>query len=377
MRNCGVLKVCQAAIATLISASMVFAYPSAAFACTGLTLTAEDGAKVYGRTVEWGAFDLKSRLMIVPQGQEFQSKLSDGAPGMRWTAKYGVVGIDALEKPVLVDGMNERGLAVGLFYLPGFTTYQPFLPDAADQSMGPLDVANYLLTSFASIDEVRKGIANVRVVAVVEEALGFPAPVHFMVTEPSGKAIVIEYINGKAKIFDNPLGVITNAPNFDWHMTNIRNYINLSPVALPGKKIENLDFKPLGAGSGMIGLPGDFTPVSRFVRAVAFSKTARPTKNGAETIYEMLRILDSFNVPLAAAVGSCLRCSTKGMRSSTIWTSAADTKNLVYYYHTQHNRRVRLVDLKQIDFADSSKGITHLKLDRQKEQDVEEIKLIP
>jgi choloylglycine hydrolase len=375
--NKGIQKVCQAAIATLISASMVFAYPLATFACTGLTLTAEDGAKVYGRTVEWGAFDLKSRLMIVRQGQEFQSKLSDGAPGMRWTAKYGVVGIDALEKPVLVDGMNERGLAVGLFYLPGFTTYQTFLPDAADKSMGPLDVANYLLTSFASIDEVRKGIAEIRVVPVVEPALGFPAPVHFQVTEAGGKAITIEYIDGKLVTFDNPLGVITNAPNFDWHMTNLRNYVNLSPVSLPGKKIGELDFKELGAGSGMIGLPGDYTPPSRFVRAVAFSKTARSTKDGPETIYEMFRILDSFNVPLGAAEGSSLGGDTKGMRSATIWTSVSDTKNRVFYYNTQHNRRVRLIDLKQIDFADSSKGITHLKLDRQKEQDVEEIRLIP
>jgi choloylglycine hydrolase len=311
MRNKGIQKVCQAAIATLISASMVFAYPLATFACTGITLTAQDGTKVYGRTVEWGAFDLKSRLMIVRQGQEFQSKLSDGAPGMRWTAKYGVVGIDALEKPVLVDGMNERGLAVGLFYLPGFTTYQPFLPDAADQSMGPLDVANYLLTSFASIDEVRKGIAEIRVVPVVEPALGFPAPVHFQVTEAGGKAITIEYIDGKLVTFDNPLGVITNAPNFDWHMTNLRNYVNLSPVSLPGKKIGELDFKELGAGSGMIGLPGDYTPPSRFVRAVAFSKTARPTKDGPETIYEMFRILDSFSVPLGAAEGSSLGGGTQ------------------------------------------------------------------
>ena len=106
----------------------------------------------------------------------------------------------------------------------------------------------------------------VRVVPVTEPALGFPAPVHFIVTEPGGKAIVIELPGAAPKIFDAPLGVITNAPTYDWHEINLRNYVNLSPVGIPGKKIDELDFRPLGGGSGMIGLPGDFTPPSRFVR---------------------------------------------------------------------------------------------------------------
>jgi choloylglycine hydrolase len=80
-------------------------------------------------------------------------------------------------------------------------------------------------------------------------------------------------------------------------MTTIRNYINLSPVALPTISIDNIEFKPLGVGSGMIGLPGDFTPPSQFVRAVAFSKTARPTDDGPETIYEIFLIIDSFKGP--------------------------------------------------------------------------------
>ena len=127
--------------------------------------------------------------------------------------------------------------------------------------MGPTDVGQYLLTNYATVDEVRDALMKIRVVAVVEPALGFAAPVHFIVTEPGGKAIVIEYLQGQVKIFDAPLGVITNAPTYDWHETNLRNYINLSPVALPGKKIEDLNFKPLGGGSGMIGLPGD-SPVA-------------------------------------------------------------------------------------------------------------------
>jgi choloylglycine hydrolase len=142
-----------------------------------------------------------------------------------------------------------------------------------------------------------------------------------MITDPSGASIVVEFTGGQLKIHDNDLGVITNAPNYDWHLINLRNYINLSAVELPSKKIVDLDFTALGGGSGMIGLPGDFTPPSRFVRAVAWTQTARSTQNADETVYELFRILDNFNLPLGSAEGPGNSEKLEGMRSSTIWTT--------------------------------------------------------
>ena len=221
-----------------------------ALACTGVTLRAGDGSVVFGRTLEWGSFDLMSRLAVVPRGYVYATHMPDGKPGLSWQAKYGAVGIDAVGKDILVEGMNEKGLAVGLFYHPGFAEYQPYDPALAAQSLGPTDVGQYLLTNFATVAEVRDALSKVHVVPVVEPALGFAAPVHFIVTEPTGKAIVIEYLKGQMAIFDAPLGVITNAPSYDWHETNLRNYINLSPVALPGKNIGDLNFKPRAAAAG-------------------------------------------------------------------------------------------------------------------------------
>ncbi len=289
-------------------------------ACTGVTLEARDGAVVYGRTMEWGSFDLNSQVVIIPRGYKFLAHTPDKKPGVTWQGKYGFIGLDGLDAEVTLDGMNEKGLAVGGFYHPGFAEYQKYDPAKASECMGPADVIAYLLSTCATVDEAKAAIAKVRVTPVIAPPIGMAPPAHYLVTEPSGKAVVIEYLKGELKLFDAPLGVITNAPTYDWHETNLRNFINLSPVALPGKKIEELDFRPLGGGSGMIGLPGDFTPPSRFVRAVAFSKTARPTPTGEETVYEILRILDNFNVPLGAAEGEG-EAKTKGMRSSTIWTT--------------------------------------------------------
>jgi choloylglycine hydrolase len=340
-------------------------------ACTGITLKAKDGAIVYGRTMEWGTFDLKSRVVIVPRGYKFTAHTPDEKAGLTWNAKHGIVGLDAVEKEMIVDGMNEKGLAVGAFYHPDFAAYQKYDPAHADKSMASTDVVQFLLATCATVEEARAAIGTVRVVAVVEPAIGIAPPLHYLVTEPSGKAIVIEYLKGELTVFDAPLGVITNAPSYDWHETNLRNYVNLSAVALPSKKIEDLDFKPLGGGSGMIGLPGDFTPPSRFVRAVAFCKTARATATGDEAIYELFRILDNFNLPLGSAEGSG-GDKSKGMRSSTIWTTGYDTKNLVVYYHTQNNRRVRKVDLNKIDFS-ATEMLVRLPLDKNKVQDVEDV----
>jgi choloylglycine hydrolase len=358
---------------TLITAAAICALlANGANACTGITLKSKDGAIVFGRTMEWGSFDLHSRLAIVPRGHEYRSELPEGKHGLTWKTKYGAVGLDAVGKDLLLDGMNEKGLLVNVFYHPGYAEYPAFDPAKSATTMGSLDVCQYLLTTCVSIEEVRAALAEVSIVGVVEPALGIAASIHLMVTEPGGRAIVIEFTAGKVKIHDAPLGVITNAPNYDWHVTNLRNYVNLSAVALPTKKIEDMNFAPLGGGSGMIGLPGDFTPPSRFVRAVAFSKTARPTATGTETMYELFRILDSFNVPLGAAEGEESKTKTEGMRSSTLWTTSYDSKNLVMQYHTQHNRRVRQVDLKKIDFSKPG-GLVRMPLDNQKSQDIEEV----
>lgn len=357
----------------LFLAALIFGlHLNSATACTSLALQAEDGAIVYGRTMEWGAFDLNSRVSIMPRGYTFTSHTPDGKPGHKWKTKFGVVGLDALEKDVITDGINQKGLVVGVLFFPGFAEFQPYDPAQAKISVSNMELANYILSKFATVDEVREGLKKVKVVSVEEPALGGAVPIHFTVIEPGGNAIVIQYMKGQLHIFDNPLRVLTNSPPFDWHMTNIRNYINLSAIAWPAKKLENIDFAPIGAGTGFLGLPGDFTPPSRFIRAVAFTQTARKLSDGDEAVYEVLRIMDNFNLPLGAAEGSDQNADPKlleGMRSSTIWTSAADTKNLNFYYHTQHNRKLRMVPLKKIDF--SGKKIIRIPLDNKKKQEIE------
>jgi len=360
-------------VSALVCLMMLFSLHSRTTnACTGIRLIVQDGSTVYGRTMEWGTFDLNTRVAIIPRGHGFTGLTPEGYNGKKWQAKYGFVGLDMMGKDIFGDGMNEKGLSVGLFYHPGYAIYMEYDKAQADNTITAVDIVSYILSQFASIDEVKREMGNVRVVPVVEKALGIPVQGHWMVTEPSGMSIVIEYLDKELHIYENPLGVITNAPTYDWHMTNLSNYVNLSAVALPAKNIEGLNFAPLGAGSGMIGLPGDFTPPSRFVRAVAWSQTVRPLRKSDEAVYELFRILDNFNLPLGSAEGSdSVETDLEGMRSSTIWTTAWDLSGKVLYFHTQHNRRVRKVELSRIDF--SKKEIIHIPLDDKKEQDIKDL----
>jgi choloylglycine hydrolase len=357
---------------TALALATALVAPQIALACTGIRLTALDGGIVYGRTMEWGSFDLNSRVAVVPRGFAMSAKTPDGV-GKSWTAKYGVVALDMLQKDYLADGMNEAGLAGGMFYHPGFAHYAEYDPAQAAQSISAVDLLGFVLTQYATIDEIKAGLSALRMVPVPQAEIGnIPVEAHWMFTEPSGKSLVVEYNAGEVEFFDAPLGVITNAPRYDWHVTNLRNYLNLSAVALPSRDLEDMNFSPIGAGSGMIGLPGDFTPPSRFVRAVAWSQTARPTQDGAETTYELFRILDNFNLPLGAAEGSdSVAGDLAGMRSATIWTTAWDISDMTLYFHTMHNRQVRKVDLKAVDFSGDT--IRHLPLDQEKKQNVLEL----
>jgi len=216
---------------------------------------------------------------------------------------------------------------------------------------------------------------GITVVGVVEKAIGIVVDAHWMVTDNSGTSIVIEFTEGELKIHDAPLGVITNAPNYDWHMTNLSNYLNLSMFSLEPRTLSGVKFAPTGAGSGMIGLPGDNTPPSRFVRAVTWTQSARQIENAKEGIYEAFRILDNFNLPLGpdGAEGSGEGKNIDIMRSSTIWTTAWNLSDMTLNFHTQHNRRVRSINIKAIDFSKIGDEIVHITFDEKKEQDVLDI----
>jgi choloylglycine hydrolase len=122
----------------------------------------------------------------------------------------------------------------------------------AGKTMAIWEVGSWLLENFASVEEVKANIGKIVVPTVVFAGWGFAPEAHLVVHDASGKSIVIEYVGGKLNVYDNPLGVITNSPAFDWQMTNLRNYVNFSMTNVPPVKLGSVTLEPFGQGLGML-----------------------------------------------------------------------------------------------------------------------------
>lgn len=319
--------------------------PGAVDGCTGIQLKQKDGSHVQGRTLEFG-IDIKPSAMVVPRGYAFKTTTTAG-PGIEYKTKYGAAGSICFDNPSLMDGINEKGLTVGTFWFPEFATYTTTTPENQSKSLSPLDFPNWILTQFATVEEVKEALKDVYISPLVLKEWGPKTPpMHWAVFDKSGKGIVIEPVGGKLNVYDNPVGVLTNAPEFDWHLLNLRTFVNLTPINAKPLVINGAEFAPFGEGSGMVGLPGDFTPPSRFVRASIFSSTVNPVENSEQGIFTAFHLLNQFDIPVGT-----IRGTINGVTYSdyTMMTTAYDPTTLKYYFKTYGDPQVRYIDLTKFD----------------------------
>ena len=201
------------------------------FPCTGITLKSKDGGIVVARTVEWALSDAQhNQILVVPRNRKFKGQTPDGLNGKSWNGKYGFVTLTAYGQSYGPDGLNEEGLYVGVYYLPGFAEYSAYEKSKASKSMSVGDLMQWMLSSFKSVDEILANLDSVIVVDVKNEEFGgADLPFHFKIADPSGNSKILEIVNnGEIKIYEPYLGVITNSPTYDWHVTNQRNYLRLT-----------------------------------------------------------------------------------------------------------------------------------------------------
>ena len=131
-----------------------------ALACTGISLTAADGSYIQSRTIEWGNSALESMYVVIPRGERLQSLTPDGQTGLSFKARYGVVGLAVVEKQFIAEGINEAGLSAGLFFFPQYGSYETYQPAQSARTLVDLEVAQWILTQFSTIDEVKAAIGG-------------------------------------------------------------------------------------------------------------------------------------------------------------------------------------------------------------------------
>jgi choloylglycine hydrolase len=310
-------------------------------ACTSFHIKTQDDHVFYARTLE-GEIDFGSSLIVIPKGTSYIGTLPDGkSNGFSWTSRYGVVGVSAFQSPFLMDGLNEKGLAAGNLLFPGFAEYQPYDVKDSENTLAQWQLLTWILTNFATVDEVKAAIKTVR----VSNSLGFDVgflPLHVVVHDKKGNCVVIEYTKGAMQMYDNPLGVMTNSPAFDWHLINLRNYINISATNVKPVELEGIKETGLGQGTGMLGLPGDYTPPSRFVRMVALTSSALLVTGFDDGLNLAMTIIDNADIPLGAVRDVS---GPSVAMDRTFWTVVSDLDQGRYYIRTYDNKDWRMIDV--------------------------------
>jgi len=317
--------------------------------CTSFRVSATDGAVVVGRTMEFPNA-LGTKVTVLPRGYEGSGTGVDG-PGRRWTSTHGVVGMDVFGQPgSLTDGMNEAGLYAALLYMPGFCDYTQ--PDGAEPSslLSIVDCVAYVLGVSSDVREAKRAMASATVWPSVFGPFGFPPPAHLVLHDASGASAVVEWRHGTMEVTDNPIGVACNWPYIDWHLTNLRNYVNLSDTNPSPITIEGVDLSAMGQGPGMHGLPGDSSSPSRFVRAAAFVASLRPVPTGAELEGTVLHVLNNFDIPF----GLVREDDRPANDDHTLWSTVSNLTDLRYAIRGYDNPVPQVVDVAAVDFDSSA-----------------------
>lgn len=304
--------------------------------CTAITLQNDQGDAFFGRTMDF-SYSLDPELFFVPKGYQWTNILRTH----KITNRYRYMGIGQDISPVVfADGVNEAGFAAAMLYFPGFAGYDSAdFTEPSQVSLAAVEVVGFLLGLCASLEQAASLLPTVRITGVTAPVTGTVAPLHWIIADAGGKSMVIEKMADGLHMTDNPVGVLSNSPDFRWHMTNLRNFINLSPSQTDHRDWGAVGLTPLGQGAGTLGMPGDYTPPSRFVRA-AFQKThIAPPSGKEETANAGFHILEGVSIPKGIVM------TARGTADYTQYTAMIGLSEPEYFFRTYDNSRTAAVRL--------------------------------
>lgn len=264
--------------------------------CTGIQIITKENTHYQSRTQEFD-IELPYALAQLPRGYE--------ATGYsHWNLKYSVMGVGGEKTPEMnfdsvVDGINEKGLSGQSLYFGDYNVYAS-KEKIAELGKTPVYAEEFVFWALGNSESVADLKEQINKVAIIDEGLFNPAmalPQHFMFFDTTGASVVVEpSIEGGFQVFDNPIGIMTNSPTFDWHLTNLRNYTAISEESSPNIQMGDLAVKSIGKGSGLREMPGDYTAPGRFIRA-AYMKNLIGDFHEETAINTIFHMQSSFDIP--------------------------------------------------------------------------------
>jgi len=274
--------------------------------CSGIRIICKDGSVLLCRTMEFG--------------MELQYNISK---------TKNIIGVTT--DNYYVDGLNKHGLSVMTFYFPGFEQYIDINSISENDNIVPLmsiAVANYLLENATSIKDIKRIASTIRVTTEKYQKFNMIMPFHWFCADKSGECIMLECINGIPTVYDNKLGISANSPTYPEHLISLQAYPDFSKY--------DSEKKHISEGTGMLGLPGDFTSISRFVRLNVFQQFHNEPKNVLDGITTSFHILNNFDI----VKGFVIDKKTK-VEEFTQYTIVYDLKNFDCWFRPYGEPTIR------------------------------------
>ena len=298
--------------------------------CTAATYRTDDF--YMGRTLDY-EFSYGEEITVMPRNFPLSFRHGGGTD-----RQYAIIGMAHVADgyPMYYDAVNEKGLGMAGLNFAASARYSE--PEDGKQNVAQFEFIPWVLSQFASLEQARSAIEKINLVGTTYDSRYPAAKMHWIIADKSG-AITVEPTEGGLKIYDNAPGVLTNEPPFDMQLFNLNNYMRLSPKQPENSFSDALDLGTYSRGMGGLGLPGDLSSMSRFVRA-AFTKLNSLSESGeAESVGQFFHILGS----VEQVRGCCEVAQDK--YEITIYTSCFNADKGVYYYTTYNNRRITAVDM--------------------------------
>jgi choloylglycine hydrolase len=308
--------------------------------CTGIRLKCGNGF-VAGRTAEFGQL-LEYDVLYLPSGTAMSSVLPNGS-GKSWTTSRATLGTATFGAMSIMDGINDAGLMVAAFYFAGYAKYSDPATVDSSKALNPTDVPNYLLTTCSTVDEALAALSDFTVVDVPVNGWGPTAPpLHYQIIDSQGRHVGVEPVAaGSLQVTENTTGAFTNSPDLPFHLLHLSQFMNISTETVLQSSVFGGTVVAPGMGSGGLGLPGDYSPPSRFVRAAFFSANHPVPNTTIDGVQELFHVLNVFDIPMGAA-------QVNGVSDFTQMTVVRDAKELTYAWRTYGDQRLRQVNMRQL-----------------------------
>lgn len=298
--------------------------------CTAATYKTKDS--YFGRTLDY-EYSYKEEVTITPRNYEFKFRNANNL-----TSHYAIIGMAFIsdDYPLYYDAVNEEGLAIAGLNFVGNAYYNE--KQLNKENIAQFELIPYLLGSCSSVKEVKKLLEKIN---ITNEAFSEELPLaqlHWIISDKED-CITLESVKEGLKIYDNPVGVLTNNPTFDKQLFNLNNYSGLSPKNKENTFNNKLNFDTYSRGLGALGLPGDLSSMSRFVRVAFVKMNSLSEENEMASVSQFFHILNSVDQQM----GCCDLGNNKF--EITIYTSCCNTNKGIYYYTTYNNHQITAVDM--------------------------------